>query len=99
THPQPPPLPTRRSSDLTATLPTVLPGPFAHAAHQSIGAAFSVAGRLTTSGHPVLGAAVHTASTNSFIHGLSIGCLVAAGVSAARSKSTRLNSSHLVISY
>ena len=30
-----------------------------------------------------LGQAIHTAATNAFLHGLSIGCLVAGGVAAA----------------
>jgi EmrB/QacA subfamily drug resistance transporter len=71
------------ASRLTATLPAALPASFAHAAHQSIGAAFAVASGLRGSGHAGLGAAVHHAAAHSFTHGLSIGCLVAAGVSAA----------------
>jgi hypothetical protein len=70
------------SSRLTATLPPALPGAVAHAAHQSIGAAFGVASGLRGAGHGVLGTAVHQAAAHSFTHGLSIGCLVAAGVSA-----------------
>jgi len=70
------------SSRLTATLPAALPGALAHAAHQSIGAAFGVASGLRGGGHAVLGTAVHQAAAHSFTHGLSIGCLVAAGVSA-----------------
>ena len=30
-----------------------------------------------------MGQAIHTAATNAFLHGLSIGCLVAGGVAAA----------------
>jgi EmrB/QacA subfamily drug resistance transporter len=68
---------------LTSTLPHALPAALANAAHQSVGAALAVATRLTTAGHPLLGAAIHTAAGHSFTHGLSIGCLVAASVSAA----------------
>ncbi len=68
-------------SRLTATLPSALPGALTHAAHQSIGAAFAVSAQLTASGQPALGAAVHHAAAHSFTHGLSLGCVVAAGVS------------------
>ena len=68
---------------LTATLPAGLPGGLAHAAHQSIGAALGVAGRLGAAHHAALADTVHTAAAHAFTHGLSIACLVAAGVSAA----------------
>jgi hypothetical protein len=67
---------------LTATLPGGLPGGVTHAAHQSVGAAFTVAAHLGASGHPALGGALHYAAAHAFTHGLSIGCLVAATVSA-----------------
>jgi len=66
-------------SRLTAELPTGLPGPVSAVAHQSIGAAYAVSGRVPG----VVGQAIHTAATNAFLHGLSIGCLVAGGVAAA----------------
>ena len=66
-------------SRLTAELPAGLPGPVSAVAHQSIGAAYAVSGRVPG----VVGQAVHTAATNAFLHGLSIGCLVAGGVAAA----------------
>jgi hypothetical protein len=66
-------------SRLTAGLPAGVPRPAVAAAHQSIGAAYAVAGRVP--GAP--GQAIHTAATNAFLHGLSIGCLVAGGVAAA----------------
>jgi hypothetical protein len=68
---------------LAATLPGALPGGLAHAAHQSIGAALTIAARLDHSGHLALGGAVHHAAAHAFTHGLSVGCLVAASVSAA----------------
>ncbi|MFL5822460.1 MAG: DHA2 family efflux MFS transporter permease subunit [Solirubrobacteraceae bacterium] len=70
------------SSRLTSTLPATLPAEVTHAAHQSIGAAFAAAAHLQSAGMPALGGAVHHAAAHAFTHGLSIGCLVAAGVSA-----------------
>ena len=66
-------------SRLTATLPPVLPRAAAAIAHQSVGAAYAVAGQVPGA----LSQAVRTAATNAFLHGLSIGCLVAGGVAAA----------------
>ena len=60
-------------------MPAGLPRPAVTAAHQSLGAAYAVAGRVPGA----LGQAIHTAATNAFLHGLSIGCLVAGGVAAA----------------
>jgi hypothetical protein len=48
-------------------------------AHQSLGAAYTVSGRVPGA----LGQAVHNAATNAFLHGLTVGCLVAGGVAAA----------------
>ena len=70
-------------SRLSATLPAGLPGQAAAAARQSIGAAYAAAGRVTALGHPALGQAVHHASTNAFLRGLTIGALVAGGVAGA----------------
>ena len=67
---------------LTATLPH-LPYAAAAAAHQSVGGALAVAGRIAASGQAGLAGAVQHAATNAFIHGISIGCLVAGGVAAA----------------
>ena len=66
-------------SRLTATLPPALPRGAAAIAHQSVGAAYAVAGQVPGA----LSQAVRTAATNAFLHGLSIGCLVAGGVAAA----------------
>jgi EmrB/QacA subfamily drug resistance transporter len=66
-------------SRLSATLPAGLPRGVAAVAHQSVGAAYTVAGQVPGT----LGQVVRTAATNAFIHGLSIGCLVAGGVAAA----------------
>ena len=68
-------------SRLTAGLPAGLP----HAGH---GRRASVARRRVRGvrpggAGPALGRAVHDAATNAFIHGLSVGALVAGGVAAA----------------
>ncbi len=70
-------------SRLAATFPAVLPGRVAAAARQSVGAAFEVSGKVATAGHPAVGQAIRLAAANAFLHGLSIGCLVAGGVAAA----------------
>jgi EmrB/QacA subfamily drug resistance transporter len=70
-------------SRLSATMPASVPGRVAALAHQSVGAAYTAAGNLGALGHPVLGQALQHASANAFLRGLSIGCLVAAGVAAA----------------
>jgi hypothetical protein len=66
-------------SRLTAGLPAGLPGPVKAIAHQSLGAAYAVSGQLPGA----IGQAVHDAATNAFLHGLSVGCLVAGGIAAA----------------
>ncbi len=70
------------SSRLTAGLPAALPPRLAAVAHQSVGAALSVASRVSGLGQPAAGAAVRQAATQAFLHGLSVGCLVAGGVAA-----------------
>src|SRR6266851_757188 len=69
-------------SRLTARLPAGLPGRAAAIAHQSVGAAYIAAGKIAALGHPVLGQALQHASTGAFLHGLTIGCLVAGAVAA-----------------
>src|ERR1700748_2407908 len=66
-------------SRLSARLAHGLPGAGTGTAHQSLGAAYAVAGRVPGAA----GQAVHAAATNAFVHGLSVGCLVAGGVGAA----------------
>jgi EmrB/QacA subfamily drug resistance transporter len=70
-------------SRLTATLPASTPGPVAAIAHQSVGAAYTAAGKLAALGRPALGLALQHASANAFLRGLTIGVLVAGGVAAA----------------
>ncbi len=71
------------ASRLTSALPAGLPKALAGAAHESVGAALELAGRLGQAGRPVLGDAIHQAASGAFIHGLSAGCLVAGGVAIA----------------
>jgi EmrB/QacA subfamily drug resistance transporter len=68
---------------LTRALPALLPRPLAHVAHESVGAALEVAGRLSQAGRASLAAEVRHAASGAFIHGLSAGCLVAGGVAIA----------------
>ena len=63
-------------------MPAAVPGRAAAVAHQSIGAAYAAAGEIAALGHPALGLALHHASTNAFLRGLTIGALVAGGVAA-----------------
>ena len=70
-------------SRLTATIPAAVPGSVAAIAHQSVGAAYVAAGKIAALGHPALGLALHHASTNAFLRGLTIGALGAVGVAAA----------------
>jgi hypothetical protein len=68
---------------LTASLPAALPGRLSALAHQSVGAAYAVSGRSARPGTPPPGRAIHLADTIAFLHGLSVGCVVAGGVAAA----------------
>jgi EmrB/QacA subfamily drug resistance transporter len=68
------------SSRLSAALPRQLPAPLAAAAHQSVGAALAVAAKVGALGHPLGAVAVRGAATNAFLHGLTVGCLVAGSV-------------------
>jgi EmrB/QacA subfamily drug resistance transporter len=71
------------ASHLTATMPAGVPGRVAAIAHQSVGAAYLAAGKVTALGHPALGLALQHASTDAFLRGLTVGALVAGGVAAA----------------
>jgi hypothetical protein len=70
-------------SRLTATVPASVPGPVAGIAHQSVGAAYVAAGQLAALGHPATGQALQHAATNAFLHGLTIGAIMAGAVAAA----------------
>jgi hypothetical protein len=69
-------------SRLSATLPGSVPGRVAVAAHQSVGAAYAAAGKITALGHPALGQALQHAAANAFLRGLTVGALAAGGVAA-----------------
>jgi len=71
------------ASRLTAALPSALPAHLARTAHDSAGAALTVAGRLASTGHASLAANLHHAASHAFFGGFSAGCLVAAGVALA----------------
>jgi EmrB/QacA subfamily drug resistance transporter len=68
---------------LIATMPAGVPGAVAAIARQSVGAAYAAAGKIAALGHPALGQALHHASTNAFLRGLTIAALVSGGVAAA----------------
>ena len=67
-------------SRLTAGLPAHFPPGLSAVAHQSVGAAITVSGHLAAAGMGHLGAALHAAAFSAFLHGISVGCLVAGGV-------------------
>jgi hypothetical protein len=60
-----------------------LPATVARTVHTSVGAALTVAGKLTGAGHPGLGAAVHNAASTAFFSGFHAADYVSAGVAAA----------------
>jgi hypothetical protein len=70
-------------SRLAAIVPANVPARVAAIAHQSVGAAYAAAGKIAAAGHPVLGQALQHAAANAFLHGLTIGCVIAGGVAAA----------------
>jgi hypothetical protein len=63
-------------------MPASVPGPVAAIAHQSVGAAYVAAGKIAALGHPALGQALQHASTNAFLRGLTVACLIAGAVAA-----------------
>jgi EmrB/QacA subfamily drug resistance transporter len=65
---------------LAAGLPARLPSGLSAVAHQSVGAAIAVSNRLSAVRLTHLGATVHRAAFDAFLHGISVGCLVAGGV-------------------
>jgi hypothetical protein len=67
-------------SRLSATMPQRLPAGVAAIAHQSVGAAYLAAQKVAALGHPALSQELHHASTTAFLHGLTVGAIVAAGV-------------------
>ncbi len=68
------------STRLDAGLPPGLPAPLSAVAHQSVGAAIAVSDQLSATGLTHVGAIVHQAAVDAFLHGISVGCLVAGSV-------------------
>ncbi len=60
-----------------------VPGQLVQTSQQSLGAGLTVARHLTTGGHAALGQLVNVTATNAFLHGMQVGCLVAAAVALA----------------
>jgi EmrB/QacA subfamily drug resistance transporter len=71
------------ASRLTSALPAGLPSTVVRTAHQSLGAALTVAGKLLHAGHPALATAVHSAASSAFFDGFHAANYVACGVAAA----------------
>jgi EmrB/QacA subfamily drug resistance transporter len=71
------------ASRLSTAIPAHLPAALSKAAQSSVGSAFAVAQQLGGAGGSRLAGALSHAASGAFIHGLSIGCLVAGGVAAA----------------
>ncbi len=71
------------ASRLTATLPRLLPAQLTRAASSSVGAALTIAQRLSRAGAPMLARATQQAAVESFMKGMSRGCIVAGSVAAA----------------
>jgi EmrB/QacA subfamily drug resistance transporter len=63
--------------------PPALPATLRHVAAQSLGAADKLASRLAGEGDGRLGLALHATASSSFIHAVSMACVVAGAVAAA----------------
>ena len=71
------------ASRLATALPTGLPAKLARTAHESVGAALTVATSLAHAGHPALATALHNAAGTAFFNGFHAANWVAAGVAAS----------------
>jgi EmrB/QacA subfamily drug resistance transporter len=71
------------ASKLAGSLSAGLPASVARAAHESVGAALTAAGKLAQAGHPTLATAVHDAANAAFFSGFHTANFLAAGVAAA----------------
>jgi predicted MFS family arabinose efflux permease len=71
------------TSRLTTALPIGSPATVDQTAHASLGAALTVADKLTHAGHPALASAIHNADNSAFFHGFSAASYLAAGVVGA----------------
>jgi predicted MFS family arabinose efflux permease len=68
------------ASRLSGALPSALPASLKGIVTSSIGAAKEVAAKLAATGHAEAAARLSSSADTAFIHGLAVGCLVAAGV-------------------
>ena len=71
------------ASHLTSSLPARLPRLLASAAHDSVGAALGIAGRLDAAGQSGVAAGVRAAASGAFFHGYQASILAAAGAAVA----------------
>jgi len=71
------------TSRLVDALPGGLPASAVRTAHASVGAALTVAGKLTQAGHPLLASGIHNAANAAFFQGFHAANYVAAGIAAA----------------
>jgi EmrB/QacA subfamily drug resistance transporter len=71
------------ASRLTTVLPIGSPASVVRAAHASVGAGLTAAGKLASAGHPALASRVHAAAAAAFFHGFHAANYLAAGVAAA----------------
>ena len=60
-----------------------VPGGLVQISRQSVGAGLAVAQHFAASGQTALGQIVNATTTDAFVHGLRVGCVVAAGVALA----------------
>ena len=60
-----------------------VPGGLVQTSRQSVGAGLAVAQHLAARGQTALGQIVNVTATDAFVHGLRVGCVVAAGVALA----------------
>jgi predicted MFS family arabinose efflux permease len=71
------------ANKLTSALPAALSSAIARSAHESVGAALTVADSVGHAGHPALAAGIHNAASSAFFSGFHAANFVAAGVAAA----------------
>jgi len=71
------------ANHIANSVPAAVPKQIVTTLQQSIGAAQAVANHLALTGHVVTARALNHVADDAFIHGLSVGCLVGAGVAVA----------------
>ena len=70
------------TSRITTALPAGVPARIARTAHESVGAALTIASRMAHTGHPALATALHNAAGTAFFHGFHAANYLAGGVAA-----------------